>query len=56
LGFGVPSREGGRLSFTGSQSFFQHPSQPFDFSLQLVILTPELRHLVGNIFLCHTSD
>jgi hypothetical protein len=56
LGFGVASREGGRLSFTGSQSFFQHPSQPFDFRLQLLILTPELPHLFGNIFLCHTPD
>jgi hypothetical protein len=56
LGFGVPSREGGRLSFTGSQSFFQHPSQPFDFSLQLLILTPELRHLFGDALLGHTPD
>jgi len=56
LGFGVAAREGGRLSFTGSQSFFQHPSQPFILGFQLLILTPELRYLFGNIFLCHTPD
>ena len=56
LGFGVASRERSRLALIGSQSFFQHPSQPFDFRLQLLILTPELPHLFGNIFLCHTPD
>jgi DNA-binding NarL/FixJ family response regulator len=53
LGFGVVSREGGRLSLTGSQSVFQQPSQPFVLRLQLLILTPELRHLFGNVVLCH---
>ena len=56
LGFGVASREGGRLSFTGSQRFFQHPSQPFILGFQLLILTPELRHLFRNISLYHTPD
>ena len=56
LGFGFVSREGGRLSLTGSKSFFQQPPQPFVLGLQLLILTPELRHLFGNIFLCHMPD
>jgi hypothetical protein len=56
LGFGFVSREGGRLSLTGSKSFFQQPSQPFVLGFQPLILTPELRHLFGNIFLCHMPD
>jgi hypothetical protein len=56
LVFGFVSREGGRLSLTGSKSFFQQPSQPFVLGFQLLILTPELRHLFGNIFLCHMPD
>jgi hypothetical protein len=30
MDFGFLSREGSRLAFTRSQSFFQHLSQPFD--------------------------
>jgi hypothetical protein len=56
LGFGFVSREGGRLSLTGSQSFFQQPSQPFVLRFQLLILTPELRDFFGNVFLCHLPD
>jgi len=56
LGFGFVSREGGRLSLTGSQSFFQPSPQPFVLSFQLLILTPELRDLFGNAFLCHWPD
>jgi hypothetical protein len=56
LGFGVVPPKGGRLSLTGSQSFFQPPSQPFVLGFQFLILTPELRKLFGNIFLCHMPD
>jgi hypothetical protein len=56
LGFGFVPREGGCLSLTGSQSFFQQPPQPFVLGLQLLILTPELRDLFGNVFLCHLPD
>jgi hypothetical protein len=44
------------LALTGSQSFFQRPSQPFDLGFQLLILTPELRHLFGDALLGHTPD
>jgi hypothetical protein len=56
LGFGVVPRKGGSLSLTGSQSFFQQPSQPFVLGFQFLILTLKLRKLFGNIFLCHMPD
>ena len=54
LGWG--REKGNCLSWTGLQSFFQHRSQPFTLGFQILILTPELLHLFGNIFPCHTPD
>jgi hypothetical protein len=54
LGWG--REKGNCLSWTRLQSFFQHPSQPFTLGFQILILTPELLHLFGNIFPCHTPD
>lgn len=54
--WGGVARKGTACRGLACRASSKHRSQPFTLGFQILILTPELLHLFGNIFPCHTPD